>query len=158
MPLVWRQVARLLAGERRFFEWTRHAAGLARHADRAVRERFARSADGAAGEAGMAGSTSGGSAGRALGGLVSGMFGWSASLLLMLGVLALAAPMVFGETWRSLFLRKPVMAEPEEADSAPLRTPARTVREPDNWETTAPGRDARRGAGHGRPCTAPQGH
>ncbi|WP_447434735.1 DNA translocase FtsK 4TM domain-containing protein [Cupriavidus basilensis] len=136
VPLVWRQVARLLAGERRFFSgrgtlrvWLGTLIVLCASAS-------LEALTGAAGEAGMAGSTSGGSAGRALGGLVSGMFGWSASLLLMLGVLALAAPMVFGETWRSLFLRKPVMAEPEEADSAPLRTPARTAREPDNWETT----------------------
>ncbi|MFJ1252569.1 DNA translocase FtsK 4TM domain-containing protein, partial [Cupriavidus sp. CuC1] len=136
MPLVWRQVARLLAGERRFFSgrgtlrvWLGTLIVLCASAS-------LEALTGAAGEGGMAGSTSGGSAGRALGTLVSGMLGWSASLLLMLGVLALAAPMVFGETWRSLFLRKPSLPEPDEADMAPLRTPARTAREPDSWETT----------------------
>ncbi|WP_430869602.1 DNA translocase FtsK 4TM domain-containing protein, partial [Cupriavidus basilensis] len=140
VPLVWRLVTRLLAGERRFLSgrgtlrvWVGTLIVLCASAS-------LEALTGAAGEAGMAGSTSGGSAGRALGGLVSGMLGWSASLLVMLGVLALAAPMIFGETWRSLFLREPRPAEPEEADLAParsaVRTPVRTVREPDNWETT----------------------
>ncbi|MGO4154246.1 DNA translocase FtsK [Cupriavidus sp. YAF13] len=136
VPLVWRQVARLLAGERRFFSgrgtlrvWLGTLIVLCASAS-------LEALTGAAGEGGMAGSTSGGSAGRALGTLVSGMLGWSASLLLMLGVLALAAPMVFGETWRSLFLRKPSLPEPDEAELAPARPPARTAREPDSWETT----------------------
>ncbi|MBB1635548.1 DNA translocase FtsK [Cupriavidus sp. UME77] len=136
VPLVWRQVARLLAGERRFFSgrgtlrvWLGTLIVLCASAS-------LEALTGAAGEGGMAGSTSGGSAGRALGTLVSGMLGWSASLLVMLGVLALAAPMVFGETWRSLFLRKPSLPEPDEAELAPQRPPARAAREPDSWETT----------------------
>lgn len=136
VPLVWRQVARLLAGERRFFSgrgtlrvWFGTLIVLCASAS-------LEALTGAAGEGGMAGSTSGGSAGRALGTLVSGMLGWSASLLVMLGVLALAAPMVFGETWRSLFLRKPSLPEPDEAELAPQRPPARAAREPDSWETT----------------------
>ncbi|WP_301542720.1 FtsK/SpoIIIE family DNA translocase [Cupriavidus basilensis] len=136
VPLVWRQAARLLAGERRFFSgrgtlrvWFGTLIVLCASAS-------LEALTGAAGEGGMAGSTSGGSAGRALGTLVSGMLGWSASLLVMLGVLALAAPMVFGETWRSLFLRKPSLPEPDEAELAPQRPPARAAREPDSWETT----------------------
>ncbi|AJG19580.1 FtsK/SpoIIIE family DNA translocase [Cupriavidus basilensis] len=136
VPLVWRQAARLLAGERRFFSgrgtlrvWLGTLIVLCASAS-------LEALTGAAGEGGMAGSTSGGSAGRALGTLVSGMLGWSASLMLMLGVLALAAPMVFGETWRSLFLRKPSLPEPDEAELAPQRPPARAAREPDSWETT----------------------
>ncbi|MGO4333007.1 DNA translocase FtsK 4TM domain-containing protein, partial [Cupriavidus sp. M-11] len=140
LPLLWRMVTRLLAGERRFFSgrgtlrvWVGTVIVLCASAS-------LEALTGAAGEGGMAASTSGGGAGRALGGLLSGMLGWSVSLLIMLGVLALAAPMVFGETWRSLFSRKPQVAEPEEEDFAPVRTPARApargAREPDSWETT----------------------
>ncbi|MGN5479744.1 hypothetical protein ACTMU2_31430 [Cupriavidus basilensis] len=40
--------------------------------------------------------------------MVANLLGWTGALLVMLAVLALAAPMVFGETWRTLFLlRKP---------------------------------------------------
>jgi len=142
LPLLWRTVARLLAGERRFFSgrgslrvWVGTLIVLCASAS-------LEALTGAAGEGGMAASTSGGSAGRALGGLLTGMLGWSASLLVMLGVLALAAPMVFGETWRSLFSRKPQAPEPDEEDVAPPRAPARTMREPDSREA------ARLGAAH----------
>ncbi|GJG95489.1 cell division protein FtsK [Cupriavidus pauculus] len=68
------------------------------------------------------GATAGGAAGHALAGTVTGMLGWTGALLMMLAVLGLAAPMVFGETWRSLFLlRRPRM----EADEAPAPAPAR---------------------------------
>ncbi|WP_454721130.1 MULTISPECIES: DNA translocase FtsK 4TM domain-containing protein [Cupriavidus] len=146
LPLLWRTVTRLLAGERRFFRgrgalrvWMGTLIVLCASAS-------LEALTGAAGEGGMAASTSGGSAGRALGGLLTGMLGWSASLLVMLGVLALAAPMVFGETWRSLFSRKPRAPEPDEEDFTPPRAPARSVREarePDSRE------GARLGAVHG---------
>ncbi|WP_420994250.1 DNA translocase FtsK 4TM domain-containing protein [Cupriavidus sp. 30B13] len=136
VPLLWRTVARLLAGERRFFGgrgtlrvWMGTLIVLCASAS-------LEALTGAAGEGGMAASSSGGSAGRVLGGLLAGMLGWSASLLIMLGVLALAAPMVFGETWRSLFSRKPHAPEPDEEDFAPPRAPSRAAREPDSWETT----------------------
>ncbi len=101
VPLVWRFFGGLLARERRLSGpgslrvWLGTLIVLCASASlEAV--------------TGGEGGTAGGSAGRALGGMVASLFGWTAALLLMLGVLALAAPMVFGETWRSLFLlRKP---------------------------------------------------
>ncbi|AMR78234.1 DNA translocase FtsK [Cupriavidus nantongensis] len=102
VPLLWRLVTRWLAGERRLAGpgslrvWLGTLAVLCASA---CLEALTSGADPE--------SSAGGGVGRALAGSFGNLFGWTGALLLMLGVLALAAPMVFGETWRSLFARKP---------------------------------------------------
>jgi S-DNA-T family DNA segregation ATPase FtsK/SpoIIIE len=70
------------------------------------------------------GETAGGAVGHALAGVVSGMLGWTGALLMMLAVLGLTAPMVFGETWRSLFLLRKPRVESDE-DRGDTRTKPR---------------------------------
>ncbi len=143
VPLVWRMVARALAGERRLFGpgtlrvWLGTLVVLCASASL---EALTSLSD--VGEAGEAVMTAGGSAGRALAGLSTSLLGWTGSLLLMLGVLALAAPMVFGETWRGLFQsRKPAAvarsAEVEQPDVPHAMSQAPSPREPESWETTS---------------------
>jgi len=115
LPLVWRTVGRVLAGDRRLFGrgslriWMGTVLVLGASATLEALT-------------GGEGATAGGAVGHALAGMVSGMLGWTGALLMMLAVLGLAAPMVFGETWRSLFLlRRPRM----DADEAPAPSPAR---------------------------------
>ena len=117
LPLVWRTVGRALAGDRRLFGrgslriWMGTVLVLGASAT-------LEALTGGEGE----GATAGGAVGHALAGTVSGMLGWTGALLMMLAVLGLAAPMVFGETWRSLFLlRRPRV----DADEAPAAAPAR---------------------------------
>ncbi|MFJ5382942.1 DNA translocase FtsK 4TM domain-containing protein, partial [Cupriavidus sp. CER94] len=117
LPLVWRTVGRVLAGDRRLFGrgslriWMGTVLVLGASAT-------LEALTGGEGE----GATAGGAVGHALAGTVSGMLGWTGALLMMLAVLGLAAPMVFGETWRSLFLlRRPRV----DADEAPAAGPAR---------------------------------
>ena len=117
LPLVWRTVGRVLAGDRRLFGrgslriWM--GTVLVLGASATLEALTGGEAEGA---------TAGGAVGHALAGTVSGMLGWTGALLMMLAVLGLAAPMVFGETWRSLFLlRRPRV----EADEAPAPAPAR---------------------------------
>ncbi|MBY4897460.1 DNA translocase FtsK 4TM domain-containing protein [Cupriavidus sp. AU9028] len=112
LPLVWRLAARLLAGERRLAGpgtlrvWLGTVLVLCASASlealTAVPDRAAEG-EAAAGQV----AASGGGAGHALAAIAADLFGWTGALLLMLGVLALAAPMVFGETWPALFARKP---------------------------------------------------
>ncbi|WP_029048231.1 DNA translocase FtsK [Cupriavidus sp. amp6] len=110
LPLVWRMAGRWLAGDRRLAgpgslrTWLGTLAVLCASASL---EALTGGADPE--------STAGGSAGRALAGMFGNLFGWTGALLLMLGVLALAAPMVFGETWRGLFARKPRRAAAADA-------------------------------------------
>ncbi len=65
------------------------------------------------------GAAAGGAVGHALAGSVSGMLGWTGALLMMLAVLGLAAPMVFGETWRSLFLLRKPRVDADDEPPAP---------------------------------------
>ena len=110
LPLVWRMAGRWLAGDRRLAgpgslrTWLGTLAVLCASASL---EALTGGSDPE--------SSAGGSAGRALAGMFGNLFGWTGALLLMLGVLALAAPMVFGETWRSLFARKPRRAADPDA-------------------------------------------
>ncbi|MGO4303997.1 DNA translocase FtsK [Cupriavidus sp. RAF12] len=109
LPLVWRMVGRALAGDRRLFGrgslrvWLGTLLVLGASAT-------LESLTGGEGE----GAAAGGAVGHALAGGAANLLGWTGSLLMMLAVLGLAAPMVFGETWRSLFLlRKPRAAADE---------------------------------------------
>ncbi|MCA3185698.1 MULTISPECIES: DNA translocase FtsK [unclassified Cupriavidus] len=118
LPLVWRTVGRVLAGDRRLF-----GRGSLRVWMGTVLVLGASATLEALTGGETEGATAGGAAGHALAGTVSGMLGWTGALLMMLAVLALAAPMVFGETWRSLFLlRRPRV----EVDEAPAPAPARS--------------------------------
>nr|WP_116336936.1 DNA translocase FtsK 4TM domain-containing protein [Cupriavidus taiwanensis] len=137
VPLLWRLVTRWLAGERRLAGpgslrvWLGTLAVLCASASL---EALTSGAD--------AESTAGGGVGRALAGSFGNLFGWTGALLLMLGVLALAAPMVFGETWRSLFARKPrgaaaPAAAPEEAPVSFAAT--QPLREAERRDTPAAG-------------------
>jgi len=117
VPLVWRVVARKLSGD----------TGVGRGTLRVWLGTLAVLCASATLEALTGGkapdATSGGSAGRALASLAGNLFGWTGALLLMLGVLALAAPMVFGESWRSLLRARPSRqsrdADPGVADPVP---------------------------------------
>ncbi len=123
LPLLWRLGARALARERVFGPGSlRVAVGTSIV--------LCASASLEALTAAQGSETGGGAAGHALAGLASHAVGWTGALLLMLGVLALAAPMVFGESWRSLFLRqpRPARAEPDER-------PGPAPREPDYRES-----------------------
>ncbi|KWR90237.1 FtsK/SpoIIIE family DNA translocase [Cupriavidus sp. IDO] len=134
VPLVWRLIGRWLAGERRLI-WP---GSLRLWLGTLVVLCASASLEALTG-GGDAASTAGGSAGRALAGLVGNMFGWTGALLVMLGVLALAAPMVFGETWRSLFLlRKPRSASAPEAQSSDF-VPTQPMRETERWESASVG-------------------
>ncbi|MFC4431151.1 DNA translocase FtsK 4TM domain-containing protein [Cupriavidus respiraculi] len=136
LPLAWRLALRPLAGQRVFGPgtlrvWLGSAVVLLASASL---EALTAAAD--------ANGIAGGSGGRAFAHLAANLFGWSGALLVMLGALALAAPMVFGETWRSLFLRKPAQAAAEHGDvrgSAPDSgaRAARGGREPQSWESVA---------------------
>lgn len=114
LPLVWRYIARVLAGERGLKGpgtvrvWLATLAALCASASL---EALTAGHD-AHGKAG-------GAAGRGLASLFTHMLGWSGAFLLMLGVLLWAAPMVFGRTWRQLLarLRKAGEAAPPEADA-----------------------------------------
>ncbi|WP_373380276.1 DNA translocase FtsK 4TM domain-containing protein [Cupriavidus nantongensis] len=137
VPLLWRLVTRWLAGERRLAGpgslrvWLGTLAVLCASA---CLEALTSGADPE--------STAGGGVGRALAGGFGNLFGWTGALLLMLGVLALAAPMVFGETWRSLFARKPRRAEaPAAAPEEPPMSFAATqpLREAERRDVPAPG-------------------
>ncbi|MCO4864462.1 DNA translocase FtsK 4TM domain-containing protein [Cupriavidus sp. WGlv3] len=115
VPLLWRLVTRWLAGERRLAGPGSLRVWLGTLAVLCASASLEALTSGADPE-----STAGGGVGRALAGGFGNLFGWTGALLLMLGVLALAAPMVFGETWRGLFARKPrgaaaPAAAPEEA-------------------------------------------
>ncbi|PWK37220.1 DNA translocase FtsK 4TM domain-containing protein [Cupriavidus plantarum] len=110
-PLVWRLALRVLARERPFFRppfgrgtlrvWLGTAIVLC--ASSALEALTGGDSEGA---------LAGGGVGHALGGMATNLLGWTASLLMMLAVLVLAAPMVFGETWTSLLLlRKPRVAD-----------------------------------------------
>ncbi|SOY43962.1 DNA translocase [Cupriavidus taiwanensis] len=126
VPLLWRLVTRWLAGERRLAGPGSLRVWLGTLAVLCASASLEALTSGADPE-----STAGGGVGRALAGSFGNLFGWTGALLLMLGVLALVAPMVFGETWRSLFARKPrraaaAAAAPEEppvsfAATQPLR-------------------------------------
>ncbi|RAS01269.1 DNA translocase FtsK 4TM domain-containing protein [Cupriavidus alkaliphilus] len=130
VPLLWRLVTRWLAGERRLAGpgslrvWLGTLAVLCASA---CLEALTGGDDPESG--------AGGAAGRALAGGFGNLFGWTGALLLMLGVLALAAPMVFGETWRSLFARKPRRA------AAPAAAPEEA---PVTFAATQPLREAER--------------
>ncbi|MBY4729097.1 DNA translocase FtsK [Cupriavidus pauculus] len=148
LPLVWRTVGRALAGDRRVFGrgslrvWMGTVLVLGASATLEALT-------------GGEGGTAGGAAGHALAGVASGLLGWTGALLMMLALLGLAAPMVFGETWRSLFLlRRPRAVSDDEpiAPRAEPRTDIRTDRTdrtdfapqasaareaPQRWETTS---------------------
>ncbi len=108
LPLAWRMVARMLAGQPVFSGpgtlrvWLGSALTLCASA---ALESLTASASASSDVEPSA--SSGGAAGAGVAGIAADLFGWTGALLLMLGVLALAAPMVFGETWPSLFARKP---------------------------------------------------
>ncbi|MCT9071838.1 DNA translocase FtsK [Cupriavidus gilardii] len=108
LPLAWRMVARMLAGQPVFSGpgtlrvWLGSALTLCASA---ALEALTASASASSDVEPSA--SSGGAAGAGVAGIAADLFGWTGALLLMLGVLALAAPMVFGETWPSLFARKP---------------------------------------------------
>ena len=114
LPLVWRMVGRVLAGDRRIFGrgslrvWMGTVLVLGASAT-------LEALTGGDGE----GAAAGGAVGHALAGTASGMLGWTGALLMMLAVLGLAAPMVFGETWRSLFLLRKPRADADEEPVAP---------------------------------------
>ncbi|WP_304524185.1 DNA translocase FtsK [Cupriavidus sp. MP-37] len=137
VPLLWRLVTRWLAGERRLAGpgslrvWLGTLAVLCASA---CLEALTSGDD--------PDSSAGGAAGRALAGSFGNLFGWTGALLLMLGVLALAAPMVFGETWRSLFARKPRRAATPAAapDEAPVSFAAtQPLREAERRDAPAAG-------------------
>jgi len=117
LPLVWQTVGRVLAGERRVFGrgslrvWMGTLLVLGASA---TLESLT----------GVEGETAGGAVGHAMAGMASGMLGWTGALLMMLAVLGMAAPMVFGETWRSLFLLRRPRADGDEA-RADARPPSR---------------------------------
>ncbi|QWC89941.1 FtsK/SpoIIIE family DNA translocase [Cupriavidus metallidurans] len=117
LPLVWQTVGRVLAGERRL---------LGRGSLRVLLGTVLVLGASATLESltGGEGETAGGAVGHALAGVVSGMLGWTGALLMMLAVLGLTAPMVFGETWRSLFLLRKPRVESDE-DRGDTRTKPR---------------------------------
>ena len=86
LPLVWRTVGRVLAGDRRLFGrgslrvWMGTVLVLGASATLEALT-------------GGEGDTAGGAVGHALAGTASGMLGWTGALLMMLAVLGLAAPM-----------------------------------------------------------------
>ena len=120
LPLAWRTATRALAGDRRPFGrgslrvWL--GTLLVLGASATLESLTAAEGEGA-----------GGAVGHALAGLASNLLGWTGALLMMLAVLGLAAPMVFGETWRSLFL----LRKPRAQDDAP-RQPARPAARPES--------------------------
>lgn len=122
VPLVWRLFGGLLAGERRLAGpgslrvWLGTLIVLGASATLEALT-------------GGEGGSAGGSAGRALGAMVGNLFGWTPALLLMLGVLALAAPMVFGETWRSLFLLRKPRSAPRAEDAPAEFVPTQPMRD-----------------------------
>ncbi|PZX24184.1 DNA translocase FtsK [Cupriavidus phytorum] len=138
VPLLWRLVTRWLAGERRLAGPGSLRVWLGTLAVLCASASLEALTSGADPE-----SSAGGGVGRALAGGFGNLFGWTGALLLMLGVLALAAPMVFGETWRSLFARKPRRA------AAPATVPEEA---PVTFAATQPLREAERrdapAAGH----------
>ncbi|SPR96492.1 FtsK/SpoIIIE family DNA translocase [Cupriavidus taiwanensis] len=130
VPLLWRLVTRWLAGERRLAGPGSLRVWLGTLAVLCASASLEALTSGADPE-----STAGGGVGRALAGSFGNLFGWTGALLLMLGVLALAAPMVFGETWRGLFARKPRRA------AAPAAAPEEA---PVTFAATQPLREAER--------------
>jgi len=120
LPLAWRTATRALAGDRRPFGrgslrvWL--GTLLVLGASATLESLTAAEGEGA-----------GGAVGHALAGLASNLLGWTGALLMMLAVLGLAAPMVFGETWRSLFL----LRKPRAQEDAP-RQPARPAARPES--------------------------
>nr|WP_115706873.1 DNA translocase FtsK 4TM domain-containing protein [Cupriavidus taiwanensis] len=130
VPLLWRLVTRWLAGERRLAGPGSLRVWLGTLAVLCASASLEALTSGADPEA-----TAGGGVGRALAGGFGNLFGWTGALLLMLGVLALAAPMVFGETWRGLFARKPRRA------AAPAVAPEEA---PVSFAATQPLREAER--------------
>ncbi|MDT6961660.1 DNA translocase FtsK [Cupriavidus sp. SZY C1] len=156
LPLVWRTVGRVLAGDRRLFGrgslrvWMGTVLVLGASATLEALT-------------GGEGDTAGGAVGHALAGTASGMLGWTGALLMMLAVLGLAAPMVFGETWRSLFLLRRPRTDADEAPAATrhesradsradlradLRADSRADSRPDFRHDGAPSQPAARDAGH----------
>ncbi|WP_186425348.1 DNA translocase FtsK [Cupriavidus metallidurans] len=117
LPLVWQTVGRVLAGERRL---------LGRGSLRVLLGTVLVLGASATLESltGGEGETAGGAVGHALAGVASGVLGWTGALLMMLAVLGLTAPMVFGETWRSLFLLRKPRVESDE-DRGDTRTKSR---------------------------------
>ncbi|SPA15172.1 DNA translocase [Cupriavidus taiwanensis] len=130
VPLLWRLVTRWLAGERRLAGPGSLRVWLGTLAVLCASASLEALTSGADPE-----SSAGGGVGRALAGGFGNLFGWTGALLVMLGVLALAAPMVFGETWRSLFARKPRRA------AAPAAAPEEA---PVTFAATQPLREAER--------------
>lgn len=143
LPLAWRLIARsarALSGERKLAGpgtlrvWLGTALTLC--ASASLEALTAVGADGGIETA----SGAGGGAGAALAQSASALLGWTGALVIMLGVLALAAPMVFGETWRSLFAAHPgrqaARPAPRERGDAMGDKPAPTPRpQPEaNWE------------------------
>ncbi|MFC4417955.1 DNA translocase FtsK [Cupriavidus pampae] len=113
-PLVWRLAMRVLARERPLFGRGTLRVLLGTVIVLCVSAALESLTGGEGG-----GALAGGSAGHALAGVITNLLGWTASLLLMLAVLVLAAPMVFGETWGTLLLlRKPRAAGDDDAEGA----------------------------------------
>ncbi|KAA0180072.1 cell division protein FtsK [Cupriavidus gilardii] len=135
LPLAWRMVARMLAGQPVFSGpgtlrvWLGSALTLcASAALEALTASASASSD--VEPTASSGASSGGAAGAGVAGIAADLFGWTGALLLMLGVLALAAPMVFGETWHSLFARKPRRhAAAADASDEAMPAASRPVRE-----------------------------
>ncbi|WP_116378666.1 DNA translocase FtsK 4TM domain-containing protein [Cupriavidus taiwanensis] len=137
VPLLWRLVTRWLAGERRLAGPGSLRVWLGTLAVLCASASLEALTSGADPE-----STAGGGVGRALAGGFGSLFGWTGALLLMLAVLALAAPMVFGETWRSLFARKPrrAAAPATAPDDAPVTFAAtQPLREAERRDAPAAG-------------------
>ncbi|USE78524.1 DNA translocase FtsK 4TM domain-containing protein [Cupriavidus gilardii] len=135
LPLAWRMVARMLAGQPVFSGpgtlrvWLGSALTLCASA---ALEALTASTSASSDVEPTA--SSGGAAGAGVAGIAADLFGWTGALLLMLGVLALAAPMVFGETWPSLFARKPrrhaAAGDPGDAAAPPVSRPVREASMP----------------------------
>ncbi len=159
LPLLWRTVSRVLAGDRRLFGRGSLRVLMGTVLVLGASATLEALTGGETAEATHA--LAGGAAGHALAGAVSSMLGWTGGLLMMLAVLGLSAPMVFGETWRSLFQlhRPPVNPEenrpsPKPAARAETRvdtrhdtvstsssfsssSPASSRDDADRWETTS---------------------
>lgn len=114
LPMVWRYVARVMAGERGLKGpgtvriWLATLAVLCASASLEALT-SGRDLHGKAG----------GAVGRGLASLFGHMLGWTGAFLLMLGVLLWVAPMVFGHSWRQLLarLRQAGEAPPVQADA-----------------------------------------
>ncbi|MGC0015574.1 DNA translocase FtsK 4TM domain-containing protein [Ralstonia pseudosolanacearum] len=100
LPMVWRYIARVMAGERGLKGpgtvrmWLATLAVLCASASLEALT-SGRDLHGKAG----------GAVGRGLASLFGHMLGWTGAFLLMLGVLLWVAPMVFGHSWRQLLAR-----------------------------------------------------